>query len=687
MMPEQAPLARSASEVTLIPLPEDLERAHDALGQCALILERVDSPPLDLSDAVAALELTFERIFASYRGVEDPAECLPSALTALKTFQSELARDAGHPMLSMVRDLASSAEYHLSEAELRLRAAPWAPPPDVGELRASLRLPRVHRLARPNLVAKVRVAKAAAPEVQTPAPEIAQPTTFEELSAAVAGLRERNAARARPPTPPSELEAAPTADAATAGTAPNPFAGPPEGAWSRRRFSEERALGAFEEVLLAWIQRLPIAGERWQSAIFIEQRLLAGVDALAALGPTALSYLDALTLGNPTCIPAHLSALTLVLGCIEGRDTLALAERLLHEQESVSPEWVAAFGEALSLVPHPDASRLAFRYAHSTHASHRALGVRALLRRGVFDRELLAKAAVDEPLVAAEALPAFARLTSRDEASMILDHAIERSQDNELLRSATLRALSANCHLSAEAVLLHELQSKDSAEAGILLAQNSGRSGANKLLEWVRPRPTAAGAQALGWTGLVDAVAILIGALASDDELIQAASAEALERITGARLLEEVEIPPERIMDPDVPDPVPEEGPSLAQKVSSPRDQPEAGSPDRIERISRDPQRWRAWWAQNGGNFERNQRYRRGYPWSPHIVWTELGSAIATPSDRRWLKHELSLRTGALLLCDPGDFVAHQELMLAAFEPTAIAARGTPGSWSEAQRR
>lgn len=678
MNPAAMPLARSAAEATLIPLPEDLERAHDALEQSALILERIDSPPMDLAAAVAALELTFDRLYASYRGVEDPAECLPAALAAVATFQSELERDAGHPMLSMVRDLASSAQRQLSEAETRLRAAPWSPPPMVGELRASLRQPRVHSLARPNLVAKVRVAQAAAPEVLSPPAEIATPTTFEELSAAVAGLRERSAARARPAAP-QPAEDAPSV--------PSPSADPAEKAQSRRRFTEERALGAFEEVLLAWIQRLPIAGERWQSAIFIEQRLLAGVDALAALGPAALEHLDALTLGNPTCTPAHLSALTMALGCIDGRDALALAERLLHEQESVSPEWADAFGAALAVIPHPNAAQLAFRYAHSAHVAHRALGLQALVRRGVFDRELLAKASLDEPLVAAVALPTFAQITTRDEASSVLAQAIERSEEDPMLRAATLRALSANCHLSAETLLFQDFQSKDSAQAGILLAQNSGRSGANQILEWVRPRPTAAGAEALGWTGLVDAVPVLIGALASADEPLQAASAEALERITGARLLEEVEIEPERVLDPDVPDPVPDDQPTLAQKVSSPRDQPEAGSPDRIQRITRDPQRWRAWWTQNGGNFERNQRYRRGYLWSAQIVWTELGRALATPSDRRWLKHELCLRTGAPLLCDPSDFVAHQELVLAAFEPTANAARGTPGAWSEAQRR
>lgn len=686
---EPTATARSANEPSFLPLAEDLEHAHDTLEQCALILERIDSPPLDLSSAVAALELAFDRLFASYRCVEDPAECLPAARTAVANLQSELARDAGHPMLLIVRDLASTADRFLSEAETRLRAAPWAPPPPEPELRASLRLPRLHTLARPNLVAKIRVARAIAPEVTSPPPEIAPPTTFEELTAAVASMRERGAARARPPAPPPESPAATgAAESAPAdAVTPNALVAAPERAWSRARLTEERALGAFEEVLLAWIQRLPIAGERWQSAIFIEQRLLAGVDALAALGPVALAHLDALTLGNPTCTPAHLSALTLALGCIDGRDTLALAERLLHERESVSPEWADAFGAALALVPHPDASRLAFRYAHSPHVAHRALGIRTLVRRGVFDRELLERAALDEPAVAAAALPTFAQITTRDEARSVLDHAIERSEEHAELRAATVRALSANCHLSAEAILFRDFQSKDSAEAGILLAQNSGRSGADKLLEWVRPRPTAAGAEALGWTGLVEAVPTLIAALGSADEPIQAACAEALERITGARLLEEVEIEPERIMDPDVPDPVPEQGPSLAQRVSSPRDQPEAGSPDRVQRITRDPQRWRAWWAQNGGNFQRAQRYRRGYPWSPHIVWTELGRALATPADRRWLKHELSLRTGAILGCDPHDFVAQQELVLAAFEPTALAGRGTPGAWSEAQRR
>jgi hypothetical protein len=670
---EPRPVLGAANEASVLPLPEDLERAHDALGQCALILERVDSPPIDLTPAVAALELSFDRLFASYRQVEDPAECLPAARAAIAAFQSELARDAGHPMLAIVRDLASTAEHFVTEAEMRLRAAPWAPPLSAPELRASLRQPRVHTLVRANLVAKVRVARAKAPELQSPLPEIATPTTFAELDAAVAGLRERSAARAAPPPPPSEDSPA---------TVPRA-----ERAWSRQRFVEERALGAFEEVLLAWIQRLPIAGERWQSAAFIEQRLLSGVDALAALGGDALGHLDALTLGNPTCSPAHLSALTLALGCIEGRDTLALAERLLYEQESVSPEWAAAFGEALALVPHPDASRLAYRYVHSTHAAHRALGLRVLVRRGLFDRELLERSALDEPLVAAEALPAFASITTRDGARSVLDQAIERSEEQTAMREATLRASSINCHPSAEALLLREFQGQDNAEAGILLAQSSGRAGAGRLLEWVQARPTAAGAQALGWTGLVAAVPVLIAALAAKDEPLQAASAEALERITGAGLLEEVEIQPERVMDPDLPDPVPDDGPSLAQKISPPRDQPEAGSPDRIERLTRDPERWRAWWQQNGAHWDRNLRYRRGYPWSAHVVWMELDRALATPGDRRRLKHELALRTGALVLCDPSDFVAHQELVLAAFEKAANAARGTPGAWSEAQRR
>ena len=127
MSPARMPLTRSTAEAPLIPLPEDLERAHDALEQCALILERIDSPPMDLTAAVAALELAFERLYASYRGVEDPAECLPAALAAVATFQSELARDAGHPMLNMVRELAGSAQNHLGETETRLRAAPdWS---------------------------------------------------------------------------------------------------------------------------------------------------------------------------------------------------------------------------------------------------------------------------------------------------------------------------------------------------------------------------------------------------------------------------------------------------------------------------------------------------------------------------------------------------------------------------------
>ena len=687
--PSSAPRpAAAAFENAPMPLPEDLERAHDALGQCALVLERIDTPPMDLTEAARTLELTFERLFASYRRVEDPARCLPEAREALAAFQAELARDAGHPMLGMVRDLASNVDRHLTDAETRLRAAPWAPPAAPAEQRASLRQLRLHEITRPNLVARVRVAPALPPEVQTPAIAAPTPATFEELDAAVARLRDQAAERARPKlAAPADAPPAPDASPSAEPDA-SAFVAKPGTAWSRRRFVEERATGAFEEVLLSWIQRLPIGGERWQSAVFIEQRMLAGVDAIVALGPDALQHLETITLGNPTRTPAHLAALTVALGCVEGRDTLALAERLLYEQESIGPEWAESFAAALALVPHPDASRLAWRFAHSPHANHRALGMRVLVRRGVFDRELFWKAAHDEPDVAAEALPTLANSLRGDEARPVLDQALARSEEHPAMRVAALRALSWSYYPPGGVLLLEEFQKKDSAEAAILLAQGSSRVGANQLLEWVRPRPTAAGAQALGWTGLLDAIPVLIAALGSPDELLQAASAEALDRITGAGLREEVEIPPEAVLDPDVPDPVPDDGPSLAQKVRSPRDQPEAGSPDRVERITRDPQRWRAWWVKNGPQWDPNLRFRRGYPWTPHIVWRELSQTFSTPADRRWLKHELVLRTSSQLHCDPADLVAHQELTLAAAEHTATAAsRAAPGSWSEAQRR
>ncbi|HEY2407237.1 MAG TPA: hypothetical protein VGI10_14605 [Polyangiaceae bacterium] len=679
-----------ADSASVLPLPEDLERAHDQLGQCALLLERIDTPPIDLTAAAKALELTFDRIFASQRAVEDPAQCLPAARAALDEFQSELARNAGHNVLALVSDLASNADRNLAEAELRLRAAPWSAPARPPELAASERQLRLHQLERPNLVAQVRVAPPIAPEVQSPPLALPAPTTFEELEAAVARLREQSAARAAKPEPP-ETPATTTAELGAppaAAAEPSPFVSDAAGAWSRQRFVEERATGAFEEVLLAWIQRSPIAGERWQSARFIEHRLFAGVDALAALGPLALKQLEALTLGNPTRTPAHLAALALALGCVDGRDTLALAERLLYEQESAGPEWADAFAAALALVPHLDATRLALRFAQSQHANHRAFGLRVLLRRGVFDRALLARAVLDEPVVANEALPTYAALTSRDEARSVLDGAFERSASDPAMRQAALRALSAGCHMSANARLFEAFQSQDDAEAGILLAQASGRSGTKLLVDWVAPRPSAAGAQALGWTGSVEAVPVLIAALGSADEAVQAASAEALERITGAGLQEDAEIPPERVLNPDVPDPVPDDGPSLAQKLSPPHDQPSSGSPDRIQRITRDPARWRAWWLQNGTRWDPALRYRRGYPWSPHVVWTELCRAVASPGDRRRMRHELTLFAGAPVLCDPADLVGHQELVLTAYEPTALAvSRSAPGGWSEAQRR
>jgi hypothetical protein len=202
----------------------------------------------------------------------------------------------------------------------------------------------------------------------------------------------------------------------------------------------------------------------------------------------------------------------------------------------------------------------------------------------------------------------------------------------------------------------------------------------------VHGRPTLAGVEALGWLGSLEAVPDLIHALELPDDALRASSARALERVTGAGLLEEVEVPPEQILDPDVPEPIAEEGPSLARQASSPRDLPSDGSPDRVQRPAQDPGRWRAWWQLHGSHWDRSLRYRRGFRFTAHVVWRELKSALATPAERRLLKHELTLRTSRRLDLDPEDFVVAQQRTLAAFEPIARAASGNEGAWAEAHR-
>jgi hypothetical protein len=167
------------------------------------------------------------------------------------------------------------------------------------------------------------------------------------------------------------------------------------------------------------------------------------------------------------------------------------------------------------------------------------------------------------------------------------------------------------------------------------------------------------------------------------------AVAGALERITGAGLMEEVELPIDRITEPDAPEPdVGEPKPvRLARIVSDPRDLPADPAPELALRPASRADVWRAYWRERGGSFDMSARYRRGHPYTPLVSLRELDTFPCSPDERRTLVRELIIRTGGHVRLDPHDLVKVQEAALAAWEPMAARASGSPGRWTRPERR
>lgn len=171
--------------------------------------------------------------------------------------------------------------------------------------------------------------------------------------------------------------------------------------------------------------------------------------------------------------------------------------------------------------------------------------------------------------------------------------------------------------------------------------------------------------------------------------MVRAAAAYALDRITGAGMWEDTEVPVEDIVVADPPEPnVGEPRPArLARMVSNPRDLPLTPAPEVIRRPTTSVDRWRAYWAERGPSYELTARYRRGMPYVPSISLRELDAFPCTPGERRSLQRELVIRTGAFVRLDPLDFVVVQEEALRAWEPIAERVSSSPGAWYRPARR
>ena len=685
--PGQARGAAHASTAGPI-LEAELEAAHAELRRAALSLEHELEPVIDLAPTARSLERALGAVFDAFDGRSDKVEAVRTATVELdRTGPAISAGAALDPAFTALGEHIARARGHLVAAEARLAylvPTPLAEPPD---LVASTTTPRLHVLRRDSLAPTLRVPLSPPPDPPAePLGAIPRPKTFAELSEAIAELKKRGAALSQKPKP----DAAGTPDAAPP-TASVPRVVPPGfdanigTAVDEATFLRIRTRECFEDVAMVGMQRAPLLGDPWRTAIVLERRMLAAIDLIAAMGPRAVEHVPRLVADAPVKDPSRAFGIAMVLGCFAGRDALAAAEYALLTCEP-DASLVEEFGAALKLVPHDQVALATRTLLRDPDPTVRAMAIDVLGYRGIATPEELVLGASDRPAVAARALQHLALTPSVELPALI--QAAAASDDPILVASGwTAMALTNQPHTSA--ALTTGLDGPSADVAARLLALSGDEHDAAALLARTQRTPTAGLVGAVGWSGAAASIPPLIQLLESEAEGVPNAAAWALDRITGARLWDEVELPADEIAVADPPEPnVGEPGaPRLARMASDPRDLPPPPKPEMLEQPTTDPARWRAYWLEHGARYDPNGRYRRGQPYSPLVSLGELDHGRCTPGERRLLQLELVIRTGAFVRFDPHDFVPVQEEALRAWHPIASRTSSTPGRWTRPYRR
>jgi hypothetical protein len=657
-----------------------LERAHARAQEAGRAIEEHLEPSEHLAPAARRLERGLAAIYDAFDGRADRPSAIGAAHARLWEAAILTAKGGHGGALAALRDACSelvAAEERYPRVPVTGRAA--------AVLQAGAELPPLHTVERDSLAPSLRAPPVPEPKEDVPVVALPEPTTFEEL-AAVAKMARKLAQEAGKPKPKPEPE--PKALPPGPVEPPPGFAVVPPPALSEDAFVRSWARHCFEEIGMLGVQRTPLPGDDWRASLAIERRMVTAIDAVAALGPVAVASLEPLAMDAPAANPMGVFAMAMLGGCLEGRDALAGAERVLYRFGAGDPAVYEPFASAMKLAPNPFIRSALRSIQASSELGCRPLAIEVLACRGWFEGEELAALADDEdPRILALVLPALAAARHPD-----LGRALSRAlgHDDLALQEAALDAMVISAHPQAA-------QAARSAAAGALgdralvrLALVASEEDARWLLDRANASPTPAAVEALGWAGLVDAVPALINLLGSEEKEVQLAAGAALDRLLGANLVQQIEIMPEALEEVEVVDPDPEPPPPrkpLAALVGDPRDPPPPGSAETLEVPSIDPEQWRAHWAEHGKSHDPRLRLRRGNPYSPSVSLYELDRLPLSPEDRRRLHRELAARTGKFTAFDPHDFVIAQEQSLAAWGALVKSSAETPGSWSRPTHR
>lgn len=425
-------------------------------------------------------------------------------------------------------------------------------------------------------------------------------------------------------------------------------------------FLRAQARDLLEDVGMFGVQRFPLFGDDWRDLAAVEQRLLDAADALLGLGPAVLPELERLARDAPAPDPMRAFGLAFALGSLEGRDALAVVERVLHRW-SADDGAARAFESALSLAPSPLLPTVLRSLARSADPAARAVAIGALAQRGDAPLELLVDAVEDpDPRVVAAALPAIGA-TRHAHAGAVLSRARERAEPS--VQVALWDGLARLGSPAAAELPLAALGGALADPAALALGVAARPAEARALLARAEASPSPALLAALGWAGSATALPLLLDALSVDD--LALAAARALHRLLGGgpELLDAWGLDPESLeaLEPRLF--------SIPTPALPGEEALEDASPDRHVLPTRDVDRWRA--RAKEVRTDGVARLRHGEPYAPHAALAELGRSgepyLPSFWERQLLHRELCLWSGRYAHFDARAWVEEQERALVAW--------------------
>jgi hypothetical protein len=559
--------------------------------------------------------------------------------------------DATAKALTGAREIVAAVHIRHREDLVRGGVADVAAIP-VRPFVASRSVPALHAFARPPLLPPVRVGE----NPEKPPPEAAPPKV--DLEQAIA-LANQIAGGGTPvlPEPEGGQSAAPAA----------------QDLWAYEPAIEEvemlrrLARDCLEDLANHRTLRKPNPIETWLDQGPFEDRILEILDAFVALGAPAVPAIP-LFLAEVDGDAERAFAAAFALGCIEGNDTLVAAVCIAHESV---PETHEGLAEGLALASNPAIKAALIDLAGARRPGLAALALDVLHLRGERADDVL-------PLVSGRAEPEVAWRVARalagttDEAAAVgALHRLLRSPDDAVFGAAAESLLVRGDPTALEALREAALARTEKGARGPradlaaeLLAWGGSSSDAELVTRAAIESPSARLMRAMGRAGHAAALDVLVSFLEHEDEEVVGAAASALERITGAGLLETVEEPWELSLPPIARDfgPVP----TPMRKVA---------------RVRRDPSVWRAHLDEHGERLALGRKWRAGKPFTPALIVEEIASPRTPPEARAEALRELSIVRRSASSFRHDTWVSRQQDELPGLMEAAAASRYGAGTF------